>query len=207
MSGSLSAGQVDRLGVAAPLDVEDARVGPAVLVVADEQALRVGRERRLARAGEPEEHRGAARRPVRRRRAVHRQHAPLRHQVVHDREDALLHLAGVLGPQDHDLAVLDAQVDARLGGHAGRQAVGGELAGVVDHVVGLAEARQLLAGRPDHHDVHGRSWSGVGDQGPALGDPGLGVVVDRLLIPPRRREVPTDVPLQHNFLYPARSDG
>ena len=32
--------QVDRLGVAAALDVEDAAVGPAVLVVADQQPLR-----------------------------------------------------------------------------------------------------------------------------------------------------------------------
>ena len=29
------------------------------------------------------------------------------HQVVHDREDALLHLAGVFGAEDDDLAVLD----------------------------------------------------------------------------------------------------
>jgi hypothetical protein len=53
-------GEVDRLGVAAALDVEHARVGPDVLVVADEQPARVGRERRLARAGEAEEERDVA---------------------------------------------------------------------------------------------------------------------------------------------------
>ena len=49
--------EVDRLRVAAAFDVEDAVVAPAVLVVADEMALRVGRERGLARAAEAEEQR------------------------------------------------------------------------------------------------------------------------------------------------------
>jgi hypothetical protein len=40
--------QADGLGVGAALDVEHAAVAPAVLVVADERALRVGRQRRLA---------------------------------------------------------------------------------------------------------------------------------------------------------------
>ena len=47
--------QADGLGVAAALEVEDASGRPAVLVVADEGALRVGGERRLARAREAEE--------------------------------------------------------------------------------------------------------------------------------------------------------
>ena len=49
-------GQADALRVAAALDVEDAVVRPAVLVVADERALRVRRQRRLARARQAEEH-------------------------------------------------------------------------------------------------------------------------------------------------------
>ena len=53
--------QVDRLGVAAPFDVEDAVVAPAMLVVADELPLRVGRERRLAGAGQAEQDRRLAR--------------------------------------------------------------------------------------------------------------------------------------------------
>ena len=122
--------EVDRLGVAAAFDVEDAVVAPAVLVVADEMALRVGGERRLARAGEAEQQRRRAGLLVGRRRAVHREHAALRAEVVHDREDALLHLAGVFGAEDDQLAVLEAEVDARLRAHAGREAVGGERAGV-----------------------------------------------------------------------------
>ena len=46
--------EADDLGVAAALEVEDAVVGPAVLVVADEAAGRVGAERGLAGAGEAE---------------------------------------------------------------------------------------------------------------------------------------------------------
>ena len=75
-------------------------------------------------------------------------------EVVRDREDALLHLAGVLGAEDDELAVLEAEVDARRRAHAGGEAVGGKRAGVVDHEVGLAEARQLLLRRPDQHGVH-----------------------------------------------------
>ena len=47
--------EADRLGVAAALEVEDVVAAPAVLVVADEAPQRIGRERRLARAREPEE--------------------------------------------------------------------------------------------------------------------------------------------------------
>ena len=112
--------QVDRLGVAAAFDVEDAVVAPAVLVVADEVALRIGRERRLAGAGQAEEQRRAPGLLVGRGRAVHREDAALRREVVHHREDALLHLAGVFGAEDDQLAVLEAEVDARRRAHAGR---------------------------------------------------------------------------------------
>ena len=52
--------QADRLGVAAALEVEDALVAPAVLVVADQDALRIRAERGLAGAGEAEEDRHVA---------------------------------------------------------------------------------------------------------------------------------------------------
>ena len=50
----------DRLGVAAALEIEDAVAAPAMLVVADQHAVRVGRQRRLAGAGEAEEDRHVA---------------------------------------------------------------------------------------------------------------------------------------------------
>ncbi len=58
-------GEADGLGVAAALEVEDAVVPPAVLVVADQAAPRVGRERGLARPRQAEEDRPG--RPPRRR--------------------------------------------------------------------------------------------------------------------------------------------
>jgi hypothetical protein len=98
----------DRLGVAAALEVEHALVRPAVLVVADQRPLRVGRQRRLARPREPEEQRDPAVRVVV-RRAVHREDAAQREHEVERPEDRLLDLAGVLGVGDqHEaLAVVD----------------------------------------------------------------------------------------------------
>jgi hypothetical protein len=94
--------QANHLRVAAALHVEDASVAPAVLVVTDERALRIGRERRLAGAREPEED-GSA--PVRAdvRGAMHWQDALERQAVVHHGEDRLLDLAGVERAADHDL--------------------------------------------------------------------------------------------------------
>ena len=96
-------GEPDHLRVAAALEVEDAGVAPAVLVVADEVALGIGRERRLAGPGKPEEDRHAAV-VVHVGRAVHREDAFERKAVVHDREDRLLDLAGVLGAADQHFA-------------------------------------------------------------------------------------------------------
>ena len=66
----------------------------------------VGRKRGLAGAREAEEQRHVAVGPFV-GRAVHGEHALLGHQVVHQREDALLHLAGILGAQDDELAALE----------------------------------------------------------------------------------------------------
>ncbi len=69
--------QADGLGVTAAFDVENAGVGPAVLVVADEPALGVGGKRGLAGARQPEEQRHVAGRADV-GGTVHRQHAALR---------------------------------------------------------------------------------------------------------------------------------
>ena len=96
--------ELDGLGVAAAFEIEDAVRAPAVLVVADQGAVRIGRERGLARAGQAEEQRAVAV-LADIGRAVHRHHA-LRRQVEVERgEDRLLHLAGVGRAADqHDLA-------------------------------------------------------------------------------------------------------
>ncbi len=103
--GLLFGREVNHLGVTAAFEVEDLAVGgPAVLVVADELAVRVGAEGGLAGAGEAEEdghiavlaHVG---------RAVHGQHVLKGQDVIHHGEDALLHLAGVGAAGDDDEAL------------------------------------------------------------------------------------------------------
>ena len=138
--------KIDRLGVAAAFDVEDAVVAPAMLVVADEVAFRIGGERRLAGAATGRT--AATSAPVFLSAVAEQciESTPrFGREVVHDREHAFLHFAGVLGAEDDQLPVFEAQVDARLGRHAGGEPVGGKRAGVVDDEVGLAEVRQLLA--------------------------------------------------------------
>ena len=132
-------GELDALGVAAALDVEDAVVGPAVLVVADEIPVGVGGERGLAGAGEAEEDRdvrGILAIDV--GRTMHREDAHVRQVVVHRVEDRLLHLARVAGADDDDLPLLEALddretvLDAVL-----RGVVDLQVAGVVDDPVRL----------------------------------------------------------------------
>ena len=53
--GFVLRGELDHLGVASALEIENAVVAPAMFVIADEDARLVRRERRLARAAEPEE--------------------------------------------------------------------------------------------------------------------------------------------------------
>ena len=65
------------LGVAAALDVKDAHIGPAVLVIADQQARGIGRKRGLAGAGQAKEHRGLMRDGIHAGRAMHGQYVVL----------------------------------------------------------------------------------------------------------------------------------
>ena len=113
-------GEADHLRVAAALEVEDAVVAPAVLVVADQRALGIGRERRLARAGEAEEDRDVAV-VADVRRAVHREDALERQAVVHQREDRLLDLARVEGAADQHLLARRVEDDERAGARAVRR--------------------------------------------------------------------------------------
>ena len=113
--------QPDHLGVATALEVEHAAVAPAVLVVANQLALGVARQRRLARARQAEEQRGVAG-GADVGRAVHGQHAAKRQQVVQDREDCLLVLAGVAGAANQHFAggEVDRHRHVRAGAVPGR---------------------------------------------------------------------------------------
>ena len=146
-------GEAQALGVAASLDIEDASLGPTVLIVSDQVAMRIGRESRFAGPGEAEEERDITIRPFI-RRAVHREHILLGHDVVHDGEDSLLHLTGVLGAQDHHFAAAEAQGDTRVSGDSGDRWVGGMAARVVDDIVGRTKVLELFGGGPNQHVVH-----------------------------------------------------
>src|SRR5438445_12320515 len=87
-------GELDAFGVASALEVEDAVGAPAVFVVADEIAGRIGGERGFSGSGKSEEQ-GAHAIVADIGRAVHREHMALRQQEIHDAENRLLHLAGI----------------------------------------------------------------------------------------------------------------
>ena len=138
--------EADRLGVAAALEVEDVVAAPAVLVVADQAAQRVRGQGRLAGPREPEEDdRIAGLADV--DRGVHREHALVGHQVVHDRERRLLDLAGVHRADDDDLHPLEVDQDRGPRADPLRGGVGLEGRHVDDREV-RGEARQVVRGRP-----------------------------------------------------------
>ena len=143
--------EVDNLGVAAALEVEYAVVVPAVLVVADQLALRVGRKRGLAGSRQTEEDSRLAF-GVGVGRAVHRSHALERKQVVHVGEHALLHLAAV--PRvDDDLHLLgEVEDDGRLRVQTEFLVVLDLGLRCVEHdEIGLAVILQFGVGRTDEH--------------------------------------------------------
>lgn len=72
---------------------------------------------------------------------------PLGHEVVHDAEEALLHLPGVLRAEDDHLPPSQVDVHARRRRHVVRVPVAGELTRVVDREVRRAELLQLLLRR------------------------------------------------------------
>ncbi len=146
--------QVDYLCVAAALEVEDAVVVPAVLVVAYQQALGVGGESGLACAGEAEEDCGVLAFHIGVGGAVHGCDALERQVVVHHGEHALFHLAAVPCVQYNLLSGRYIERYAGLGVEAELLVVvylG--LGGGVDHEVGL-EALQFLSGGLDEHVLY-----------------------------------------------------
>ncbi len=148
--------EVDHLGVAAALEVEHAVVVPAVLVVADEQTLRVGRESGLAGSREAEEDGCVLTLLVGVGRAVHRGDALLGQVVVHHREHAFLHLAAIPGVDDHLLARSGVEHDSGFAVQAEFLEVGHLGLRCVEHYeVGLEVGKFLSRGLDEHigHEV------------------------------------------------------
>jgi hypothetical protein len=71
----------------------------------------------------------------------------------HYGEDTLFHFASIFCPQNDHLHTLKVNLDGGGRAHALGEAVGGELAGIVDDKVGLAKVGQLLFGWSDKHVV------------------------------------------------------
>ena len=92
-------GEFNGLGIAAAFEVEDAIVIPAVFVIADQAAFRIGGKGGFAGAGEAKEDRHVAF-LANVSGTVHRRDTLQRQQVVHDREHPFLHFAAVPGPAD-----------------------------------------------------------------------------------------------------------
>jgi len=110
-------GQPDALGVAAALEVEHAVRPPAVLVVANQRAVGIGRERGLAGAGQSEKQRHIAV-PADVGGAVHRHHAVRRQIEIERGEYRLLHLAGVGGVADQNDLAAKVDGDDGVAAHA-----------------------------------------------------------------------------------------
>lgn len=149
----------------ASFNVENAPIRPAVLIITNQPPLRVRRQRRLAGTRQAKEHSHVAILTLIGRR-VQRQHVVLDwHLVEQDREDSLLHLAGVLRAEDDHLSLGKVDGHGRRRGHALGEAVGRERPSVVDHIVWV-EGLELLAGRADQHVAHEQRMVGPGAHHP-----------------------------------------
>ena len=106
--------QVDNLSVATTFVVEHTFVIPSVFVVTDQQTFRVGRQSCFTCTRQTEEDSRALAFFIRVSGAVHRSDTTQRVQVVHDREDTLLHLTTVPSIQDNLLFSLQVENSSGL---------------------------------------------------------------------------------------------
>ena len=170
--------KADHLGVAAALEVEDPGRAPAMLVVADKRTVGGRRKRRLAGARQAEEDRGVAV-LADIGRAVHRQHAALRQDVVQIGEDGLLDLAGIARPGDEDRAPGEIAGDDRRRAHAIALGLGLESGHGDDRQPVLAAAVCRL----------GRQTQQVADEKRVPGKLGEDLDVDLMLLVRARHQV------------------
>ncbi|KAH3686254.1 hypothetical protein WICPIJ_002751 [Wickerhamomyces pijperi] len=155
--------QVQTLGVTTTFDVEHTFVGPAVLVVTNQQSVWVGRQGGLTGTGQTKEQRDVLLSDTLVGRGVQGQNVVVhRHQVEHHSEDPLLHLTSVLGTQDNHLHVLEVDLDRSRGGHTLSVDVGWELTSVVNCEIWLTKVLQLFVGRLDQHISHEQSMVSSG---------------------------------------------
>ena len=148
----------DALGIAATLDVENAVVSPAVLIVSDQGTLRVSGKGGLSRAGQSEKHGRAAVFPNI-GRAVHGQYALFGQHIVHHTEHGLFQLAAVLVAGDQDLPGLQVDQDSRLAVNAVKLRDTLKARRGNERIV-RTEVLQLLPGRTDEELMHKQILAG-----------------------------------------------
>ena len=107
--------QVDNLSVASTFEVEYAVVIPAVLVITDQQTLRIGRQGCLTGSGQTEEDCGVLTVHIGVCGAVHGSNALQRQVVVHHGEHTLLHLSAVPCVNNNLLTAGDIKCYTSLG--------------------------------------------------------------------------------------------
>ena len=141
----------DDFGVTTPLHIEHAIVGPAVLVITDQGATRVGREGRFAGATQAEEERDIIPTDTIVGAAVHRHHTSLGQEVIHYGEDAFLDLSGVLRAADESKTL--GNVEKNEGAAVGTVALGvrRHARGVDNGEVWLLSAQLLAVRLADKH--------------------------------------------------------
>mmetsp|Transcript_20020 Transcript_20020/g.41868 ORF Transcript_20020/g.41868 Transcript_20020/m.41868 type:complete len:364 (-) Transcript_20020:117-1208(-) len=107
-------GEVDSLGVASSLEVEDSVVIPSVLVVSNESPLRVGAKGGLSGPREPKEEGGVA--ILSNVGGAMHWHDPVHGKpIVHEGEDSLLVLSPVPSTEDDSHLLLDVEGNSDLG--------------------------------------------------------------------------------------------
>ena len=106
--------EINDFCVAAAFEIEDTVVVPTVLVIADEQTLRVGAEGGLAGTAKAEEDSCVFALHIGVGRAVHRRDTLQRQVVVHHTEHTLLHLATVPSVENDLLTATDVESDTGL---------------------------------------------------------------------------------------------
>ncbi|MNT05893.1 hypothetical protein D3C72_1405380 [compost metagenome] len=139
--------KLDRLGVAAAFEVEDAVLAPAMLVIADQRARRIGRQRGLAGAGQAEEH-GGITFWTDIGRAMHGHDALGRQEIIEDCEDRLLVFTGIGGAADEDKTIGEIAGDDGFRTNAVTVRIGLEARQVDDGEL-LFETRQFFLLRSD----------------------------------------------------------
>ena len=128
-------GEVDAFGVAAAFDVEDAIVGPAVLVITDEFALGVGGEGGLAGAGKTEENCHVALFTFVGGGMEGQDVVLDGHLVKENCENAFLHFSSVFGTQYDHLFFGKVYGHRRRTAHPGCVSIGREAARIVNDIV------------------------------------------------------------------------